>query len=71
MSISAIMARTNARSALRAALRPPLKALRLETALPSGVLGPLDIFHGDQLRMANDWRERRSAVQPFAMLCLQ
>ena len=71
MSIAAISARICARSALRASRRPPLKALRLAAALPDRVLGPVASFQGDQFRMATDWRKRRSAVQPFAMLRLQ
>lgn len=69
--MSTISALRCARSALSAALRPPLKALRLERDLPAGVLGPVACFHGDQRRIAAACLSRRSWVQPWLMSLLQ
>ena len=70
-SIASIIARNSARSARSAALRPPLNALRLAVALPVAVLGPVDCFRGDQLRIASAWRCRRSKVHPWLNMMLQ
>gem|GEM_PF-2746132 len=51
--------------------KPPLKAFCDDTALPSGVLAPVDLSHGFQLCINADCFALRSAVQPFAMCMLQ
>lgn len=48
-----------------------LSALRLLRALPSADCGPVDRSHGFQVRIIAACRALRSAVQPFAMVCLQ
>jgi hypothetical protein len=51
--------------------KPPLKAFWDDTALPSGVLAPVDLSHGFQVWINADCFAFRSAVQPFAMCMLQ
>ena len=76
------MASTRARPALTSAFTirdssrisnqcPPVQALRDALALPSGVRGPLDCFHGFQVRISAACRALRSGVQVVAMLMLQ
>lgn len=50
---------------------PPLKAFCADTALPFGVLAPVDLCHGFQFRINADCFARRSGVQPFAICMLQ
>lgn len=44
---------------------------QVKPAVPSIDFGPMDFFHGRQLRISFACRSRRSGVQPFAMLGLQ
>ena len=50
---------------------PPFQALRDTRALPSGVLGPVDLAHGLQFLISSACRCLRSNVQGVAMLVLQ
>ena len=50
---------------------PPLKALPADAALPAVVVGPVEHFHGHQVRISAACRARRSGVQVVAMLHLQ
>jgi len=54
-------------SSLSCERTPPAQAFRLEACLPSAVRGPVDRFHGRQLRINTACRARRSGVQPFAI----
>ena len=49
---------------------PPLQALRATTALPSGLLGPVDCCHGFHCLIASLCCLRRSSVHPFAGLLM-
>ena len=49
---------------------PPVQALRATIALPSGLFGPVDWFHGFHRLMASLCRLRRSGVHPFACLLI-
>lgn len=49
--ISRIRSFVRLASARSCGLNPPLKALRLVVALPSGVVGPVDISHGLHVRI--------------------
>ena len=69
--ISASSAFSSLDSSRSCARCPPCQALRDTRALPSGVLGPVDLAHGLQFLISSACRCLRSNVQPLTMICLQ
>ena len=69
--IAASSAFSSLDSARSCARWPPFQALRDTRALPSGVLGPVDLAHGLQFLISSACRCLRSNVQPLTMICLQ